>query len=87
MVGTQQLVHTQHATAACPTPVSQRHTDDNSATNQLALIPSSREITDHPVAQKRAHSTTPAEGEQIRQVLRTRDALHEHDGDAVMSDV
>ena len=39
---------------------------------QLALVPSTRAHSETSVSQKRAHSTTPAEGDQIRQIMRTK---------------
>ena len=69
-----------------PTPAFLDHQDYNIMAYQLALVPTCRDISAQPVAQKRAHSTTPAEREQIRQIMRTRVDVHEAGGDAVMQD-
>ncbi|GMF32233.1 unnamed protein product [Phytophthora lilii] len=37
---------------------------------QLSMI--TRSMDKHPTTQKRAHSTTPAEGKQIRRIMRTQ---------------
>ncbi|KAE9032084.1 hypothetical protein PR002_g9366 [Phytophthora rubi] len=40
--------------------------------SQLALVTTSRSKRSQPISQKRAHSTTPVEGEQIRQIVRKK---------------
>ncbi|TDH73977.1 uncharacterized protein CCR75_002980 [Bremia lactucae] len=44
----------------------------NLSSLQLALVPSTRAHGEASVSQKRAHSTTPAEEEQIRHIMRTK---------------
>ena len=57
-------------------PETQRRSASASAHSgqgsQLSIIPLTRALSDPTVCQKRAHSTTPAEGEQIRQIMRTK---------------
>uniref|UniRef100_A0AAV1V795 Uncharacterized protein n=1 Tax=Peronospora matthiolae TaxID=2874970 RepID=A0AAV1V795_9STRA len=51
-------------------PSSIGHPSSNGS--QLALLPLAWDSCEQPIAQKKAHSTTPAEGEQIQQFMRNK---------------
>uniref|UniRef100_A0AAV1U8Z8 Uncharacterized protein n=1 Tax=Peronospora matthiolae TaxID=2874970 RepID=A0AAV1U8Z8_9STRA len=65
-------------------PLSIGHPSANKS--QLALLLSAWDSYEQPIAQKRAHSTTPAIGEKIRQIMRAKLAVDVQDGEAVMQD-
>uniref|UniRef100_M4B492 Uncharacterized protein n=1 Tax=Hyaloperonospora arabidopsidis (strain Emoy2) TaxID=559515 RepID=M4B492_HYAAE len=69
-----------------PVPSSVDTTNVDISGSQLALVSTAWDTDALPVAQKRAHSTTLVEGEQIRQIMRTRLAVSAQDGEDFMRD-